>query len=171
MERSEQRADLPGGPDVGSSAGVEVIVGDFDEPDGSLAFGQLAQGSVREELLSLVAWDGTNGDGAVFGDDLVGDAFDALETVVGDGTGGEIDGGDGLSETEGDGRGFEFTGEDSRKKMLAGMLLDVVETAGPVDGAVNFCACGQRLPGKVPDVARLILFDGFDGHFKDRSVA
>ena len=34
---------------------------------------------------------------------------------------------------EGDGRGFELTGEDGGKKMLAGVLLDVVEAAGPVD--------------------------------------
>ena len=42
----QQRADLPGGPDVGSSAGIEIIVGYIDEADGSLAFGQLAQSSV-----------------------------------------------------------------------------------------------------------------------------
>ena len=167
----EQRADLPGGPDVGSSACIEVIVGNVDEADGSLAFGQLAQSPIGQELLRLVAWKGTNGDGPVFGDDLVGDPLDALETVVSDGTGGEIDGGDGLAEMEGDGRGFEFAREDGRKKMLTGVLLDVVEAAGPVDRSVNFCAGGQRFAGEVPDVARLILFDGFDGHFKDRSVA
>ena len=109
--------------------------------------------------------------GRSLGDDLVGDSLDALETVVGDGTGGEIDGGGGLAEMEGDGRGFEFTGEDGRKKMLSGVLLDVVEAAGPVDRAVNFCAGGQRFASEVPDVARFIFFDGFDGHFKDRSVA
>ena len=133
--------------------------------------GSLRRAPSAKNCLGLVAWNGTNGDGAVFGDDLVGDPLDALETVVSDGTGGEIDGGDGLAEMEGDGRGFEFAREDGRKQMLSGVLLDVVEAAGPVDRAVNFCASGQRFAGEVPDVARLIFFDGFDGHFKDRSVA
>ena len=129
----EQRTDLAGGADVGSSAGIEVIVGDIDEPDGSLAFGQLAQSSVGQERLGFATGYGANSDGVIFGDDLVGDPLDALQTMVGDEPSGEIDGGDGLAEMEGDGRGFELTGEDGGKKMLAGVLLDVVEAAGPVD--------------------------------------
>lgn len=133
--------------------------------------GSLRRAPAAKSFLGFATGDGANGDGAVFGDDLVGDSLDALETVVGDWTRGEIDGGGGLAEMEGDGRGFEFTGEDGRKKMLSGVLLDVVEAAGPVDRAVNFCAGGQRFESEVPDVARFIFFDGFDGHFKDRSVA
>ena len=53
---------------------------------------------------------------------------------------------------EGDGRGFEFAREDSRKKMLTGVLLDVVEAAGPADRSVNF-VLAVRFAGEVPDVA------------------
>src|SRR5271165_7158051 len=55
--------------------------------------------------------------------------------------------------------------------MLAGVRLDVVEAAGPIDGTLNGGAGEQRLAGEVPDLSLVVLLHAFDGDFEGGSVA
>src|SRR5580704_5667934 len=55
--------------------------------------------------------------------------------------------------------------------MLAGVLLDVVEAAGPIDRSLNGGAGEQRLAGKVPDFSLVVLLHAFDRYFEGGSVA
>lgn len=158
----EQAADLAGGTDVGSTAGIAVDAVNLDEADVAGALGQLAQFTGDEHGLGFGAGDVAAGDAAVFRDDFVYDTFDALDAVVGDGATGEVDGGVALAEMEGDGGRVQLAQKDGGEEMLACMLLHVVEAAFPVDVAFDRRACGKRLADEVPDLAVFIFFDGFD---------
>ena len=159
----EEGADLAGGAEVGSAAGIAVDAGNFDDANVAGALGQLAEVAGGEHGFGFGAGDAARGDAAVLGDDLVDEVLDVFE-AMGDGAAGEVDGGDGFAEVEGDGGRVELAEEDGGEEVLAGVLLHVVEAAGPVDVALDFGAEGERLADVVPDLAVLVFFDGVDGN-------
>src|SRR5271165_5226060 len=167
----QQTADLAGGANVSSSAGVEVVVGNFNEAHASIALGKFAQAPFSQQRFGLAAVYSARGDGAILGDDVVGDSLDAFEAMVSNGGGREVDGRGGFAEVEGYRLRIELAGEDGREQMLAGVLLDVVEAAGPIDGSLNGGSGKQRLAGEVPDLSLVVLLHAFDGHFEGGSVA
>jgi hypothetical protein len=149
-----------------SAACIAVDVVDLDEADVAVALGEFAQLTGGEHGFCVGARDFAGGDGAVFPDDFVAQAFDALDAVVSDGATGEIDGGNRIAEVERDGGNVELAQEDSREQMLASMLLHVVETALPVDVAVDLCAKREGLADEVPDLALVVFFYGIDGNIE-----
>ena len=159
----EQAADLAGGAEVGSTAGIAVDAVDLDEADFAGALRKLAQLAGGEHGFGFGARDVAHGDGAIFGDDFVAQALDAFEAVGSDGAAGKVDGGDGVAEVEGDGGSVQLAQKDGGEQMLAGVLLHVVEAALPVDVAFDFGADGERLADEMPDLAAVVFFDGVDG--------
>jgi hypothetical protein len=157
----EEGADLAGGAEVGSAAGIAVDAGNLDDAYVAGAVGQLAQVAGGEHGFGFGARDVARRDGAVLGDDVVDEILDVFE-AMGDGAAGEVDGGSGFAEVEGDGGRVELAEEDGGEEVLAGVLLHVVEAAGPVDAAFDFGADGEWLADEVPDLAVLVFFNGFD---------
>ena len=167
----EERADLAGGVDVCSSAGIAVVVFDFDDADGAVALGELGEFAGGEESFSVGAGDGVDEEGAVFGDEVVDDALDAGEVVGGEGVAVDVDGGEFGAEVEGYGVGAEAMDQGGGEQVLAGVLLHVIEAAGPVDESFHLGSGHEGLVDGVPDFAGFVLFDGEDGDFKNGSVA
>ena len=159
----EHATDLAGGANMGPAAGIAVDAFDFDEADVAGTFREFSQFAGGEHGFGFGAGDVADGDGAIFGDDFIAQALDALEAVGGDWAAGEIDGGEGVSEVEGDGGRVEFAEEDGGEQVLARVLLHVVEAAGPVDVAFDFCADRKGLADEMPDLAVVVFFYGVDG--------
>ena len=159
----EQAADLAGRAKVGSAAGIAVDAFDLDKADVAGALRELAQLAGGEHGFGFGAGGVAHGNGAVFGDDLVAQAFDAFEAVGRDGAAGKVDGRDRFSEVEGDGGGVQLTQKSGGEQVLAGVLLHVVEAALPVDVAFDFGADGEGFADKVPDLTAVVFLDGVDG--------
>ncbi len=162
----EQGADLAGGKDMGSSAGVAVKGVDFDEADVSSTLGQLAQLAGCQHRFRFSASDSARRNAAILCDDFVGDTFHAFHAVVGDRATGEVNGGYTFPEMEGDGGRVQLAQKDGGEQMLASVLLHVVEAALPVDLAVDRSAGRKGFADEVPNLAVLVLFNRFDGNIE-----
>ena len=67
---------------------------------------------------------------------------------------------------EGDRARVELAEEDGGEKVLAGVLLLVVGTAGWIDGTGDLGAFGERFADGMPDFAGLVFIDALDGDFE-----
>ena len=148
----EDDADLTGGGDVGAAAGLKIRASDFDYAEHTLARNLLADSHGGELFGSGVADE----DRTVFKDDVVGGAFGAFEDGVAGFGALQIDGAEGFAEVEGDGGEAEALLEHGGEEMLAGVLLHVVEAAGPVHAAGDFAA-GEFAVDDVEDFARWLV--------------
>lgn len=151
---NQDHADLAGVTDVSAAAGLQVNAGDFDGAQDAGALHLLARAHLGELLGGAVA----DGDFAVFKDDGVGGAGSAFKDESRGLLATKVNAADGFAEMERDGGQAKTFLKHGGEQVLAGVLLHVVETAGPVDAAFD-TAGGDGTIDDMEDVFVLEIAD------------
>jgi hypothetical protein len=152
---------------MSATAGAAVQAVDGDNAQRAFAFGRLAEPLHQRRVFEM------HRDRPVLKDDLVGaplgrqhrprlhcSAFQIAREIAL-----QIDGRALRAQVEADGMQREHLLEDGRKQVLAGMLLHVVQTAVPVDGARHF-ALRHRFGQAMRD-ARFLIHHVEHGNARD----
>ena len=147
----EYYSDLAEAFDVGATARLEISGFDLDGAKNALTIDIFA----NAELSQLVGGAVAHGDRAVFEDGFVGGALGSLENFGRGFWAAEIDGAKFGTQMEGNGGKAEAFLEHGGEKMLAGVLLHVIEAARPLDATFDR-ARGEFLVDDVDDVVVLI---------------
>ena len=151
------QADLGGAAQVGAATGGAVEIGDVHYAKRPLDLGRAAQrqrgqfGGVHE----------ASRQGVIVGDDPVGQQLGGGQLVGGDVGAVEVNGAGLGAQVEADGFGGEGADAGLGEDVLAGVLLHVVEAAGPVQAPVDFT--GGQFGGQQVErafVGRLDVQDG-----------
>ena len=140
----EERADLASALDVSAAARLEVGSFDFDGAENTFAVDFLSNANLRQLVGRAIA----NVDGAVFKNDFVCGALGAFQYFFRWFGAAQVDRANFGSQMEGNGGKPEAFLEHCREKMLAGVLLHVIEAARPVDAPLHFAS----LDGLVDEV-------------------
>ncbi len=116
---------------MGSAAGAAVQALDGDDAQGAFARRRACAARALPRRFRI------DRHGPVFADDFVGAALGFASVRGVHGAAFQIDGGAFGAQVEADGAQAEALLEDRREQVLAGVLLHVVEAAGPIDGAID----------------------------------
>lgn len=147
----EYHADLAEAFDVGATAWLKISGVNFDGAKNALTIDIFA----NAELSQLVGGAVAHGDRAVFEDGFVGGALGSLKNFGRWLWAAEIDGAKFGAQMEGNGGKAEAFLKHCGEEMLSGVLLHMIESAGPLDATFDW-AGGEFLVDDVDDVVALI---------------
>ena len=155
--------DLAGAPRVRAAAGRDVPVRDLDDTDSPPHLGRLAQ---RKALHALLV-DPVPHDLAVLPHDPVQDPLEALDRTPIDVGEPHLDRAALLAQVGRERLRAELALERRREHVLPGVLLHVLEAAGPVDLRLEWRNAGDVLGQHVPDAPGLVELDVHDRRAAD----
>src|ERR1700674_496626 len=130
----EEHADLAGALDVGAAAGLQVGGFDLDGAEDAVPVDFFSHAELRQLVRGAVA----HVDWSILEDNLICGSLRALEDFLGRFRAPQIDGTQFASEMEGNRKQAEAFLKHGGQQVLAGVMLHVVEAAGPVDAAFRF---------------------------------
>src|SRR5437016_7677871 len=145
----EEHTDLAGALDVGAAAGLQIGRLYFDGTEDAVAVDFFSHADLCQLLRGAVA----DVHPPILEDNLICGPLRAFKNFLGRFGAAQVNRADFRPEMEGDRGQAEAFLKHGRQQMLAGVLLHVVETAGPVDAALDLA----EFHGSINDVEDSVL--------------